>query len=137
MAALNTLNTLHAVETAENSAAMPDKPKDEQVKKAGNILIIDPAAARRWNLLKVLGDIGNIYEASSTSEGLAILGRQPIDLVLLDLRAPELGAPNFCREVRNSAAMKFLQIFVVAESESLDSEVSAIEAGANQFLVAP
>jgi putative two-component system response regulator len=58
-------------------------------------------------------------------------------LILLDLRAPEIGAANFCREVRNSPAMKFLQIFVLAESDSLDAEVGAIEAGANEFLVAP
>jgi putative two-component system response regulator len=101
-------------------------------------LIIDPAAARRWNVLQCLGDLaGTILEASSTSEGLSILGRHPIDLVLLDLRAPEIGAANFCREVRNSPAMKFLQLFVLAESDSLDAEVGAIEAGANEFLVAP
>jgi putative two-component system response regulator len=131
MAALNAVNTVHVGEELEGPEAAP-------AKLAGNILIVDPAAARRWHILQVLGDIaGKIYEASSTSEGLSILGRESIDLVLLDLRAPELGAANFCREVRNSPAMKFLQIFVVAESENLESEVSAIEAGANEFLVAP
>ena len=131
MAALNAVNTVHVGEELEGPEAAP-------AKLAGNILIVDPAAARRWHILQVLGDIaGKIYEASSTSEGLSILGRESIDLVLLDLRAPELGAAEFCREVRNSPAMKFLQIFVVAESENLESEVSAIEAGANEFLVAP
>jgi putative two-component system response regulator len=33
--------------------------------------------------------------------------------------------------------MRFLQIFVLSESDSLDAEVGAIEAGANEFLVAP
>jgi putative two-component system response regulator len=131
MAAINTVNSLHVMETGEGPFGSPPK-------LAGNILIVDPAAARRWHILQVLKDVaGKIFEASSTSEGLAILGREPVDLVLLDLRAPELGAANFCREVRNSPAMKFLQIFVVAESENLDSEVGAIEAGANEFLVAP
>ena len=131
MAAQNTVNTLHVVEAMEGSVPAPTK-------LAGNILIVDPAAARRWHILQVLGDLaGKIHEASSTSEGLSILAREPIDLVLLDLRAPELGAANFCRQVRNSPAMKFLQIFVIAESENLESEVTAIEAGANEFLVAP
>ena len=130
MAAPNKVNTLHVVE-ALGSVPAPTK-------LAGNILIVDPAAARRWHILQVLGDLaGKIHEASSTSEGLSILAREPIDLVLLDLRAPEVGAANFCRQVRNSPAMKFLQIFVIAESENLESEVTAIEAGANEFLVAP
>ena len=134
MAALNTVNILTALEAMENPAVLPD----ETAKKPGNVLIVDPAAARRWHVLQALEDVaGNIYEASSTSEGLSILERQSIDLMLVDLRAPELGAANLCRAVRNSIGMKFLQIFVLAEKDSLDSEVSAIEAGANEFLVAP
>jgi putative two-component system response regulator len=131
MATLNTVNSVHLEGAAEGSFT-------PLAKRAGNILIVDPAAARRWRMLQVLGDIaGKIFEASSTSEGLSILAYEPIDLILLDLRAPELGAANFCREVRNSPGMKFLQIFVIAESENVESEVGTIEAGANEFLVAP
>jgi putative two-component system response regulator len=137
MAALDAVNTLHSAEAADNALALSTKLKRENCQNA-KILIIDPAAARRWHLLQVLdGLAGTILEASSTSEGLSILGRHSVDLILVDLRAPEIGAANFCREVRNSAAMKFLQIFVLAESDSLDAEVGAIEAGANEFLLAP
>jgi len=122
---------------ADRALAVSTKLKEENCPNA-KILIIDPAAARRWHVLQSVGDLaGTIHEANSTSEGLSILGRHPIDLVLLDLRTPEIGAANFCREVRNSPAMKFLQIFVLAESDSLEAEVGAIEAGANEFLVAP
>jgi putative two-component system response regulator len=125
------------MEAAEGALALPTKPDAENCPNA-KILIIDPAAARRWNVLECLGDLTEtILEASSTSEGLSILGRQPIDLVLLDLRTPEIGAANFCREVRNSPAMKFLSIFVLSESDNLEAEVGAIEAGANEFLVGP
>jgi len=139
MAALNTVNSLRVADLVEKPVAPPENlAEDRVIKGSGNILIVDPAAARRWHMIKVLEDVaGKIHEASSTSEGLSILGKESIDLVLLDLRAPELGAANFCREVRNSPAMKFLQIFVVAESENVESEVGVIEAGANEFLVAP
>ncbi len=138
MSVLKQFNPVSVVETATNGAVLETALGQTLATKTGNILIVDPAAARRWHALQVLGDVaGKIFEASSTSEGLAILGRESIDLVLLDLRAPELGAANFCREVRNMPGMKFLQIFVIAETENLESEVSTIEAGANEFLVAP
>ena len=138
MAALNTVNTLREMDAMGNPAAPAENGAEGRGRRAGNILLVDPAAARRWHILQVLEDVaGKIFEASSTSEALTILKKEPIDLVLLDLRAPELGAANFCREVRNSPGMKFLQMFVVAESDSVESEVSAIEAGANEFLVAP
>jgi putative two-component system response regulator len=137
MAALDAVNSLQAIEAVDGAAAL-STVLPEQNRPTAKILIIDPAAARRWHVLQCLDDLaGTILEASSTSEGLSILGRHSIDLVLLDLRAPEIGAANFCREVRNSPAMKFLQLFVLAESDSLDAEVGAIEAGANEFLVAP
>jgi putative two-component system response regulator len=139
MAALETVNTLQTREAVEGHiglAAAP--PAESNGKGTGNILIVDPAAARRWHLLQTLsGAVGTVREANTTSEGLAILARNPIDLVLLDLRAPEIGAANFCREVRNMSAMKFMKIFVLAESDSLEAEVQAIEAGANEFLVSP
>jgi putative two-component system response regulator len=138
MAAIETINTLGAIKAAEGRIEMPPVPPDTDGKGAGNILIVDPAAARRWNLLQVIGDVAEtVREANTTSEGLAILARHPIDLVLLDSRAPEVGAAHFCREVRNMPAMKFMQIFVLAESDNLEAEVNAIEAGANHFLVSP
>jgi len=138
MSALDATNRLHNADDVESSASSPIEAADECNRSGGNILIVDPAAARRWRILQVLGDLsGNMREASSTSEGLAILARQPIDMILMDLRAPEIGAANFCREVRKIPNTKFLQIFVLAESDSLEAEVSTIEAGANEFLVAP
>jgi putative two-component system response regulator len=138
MAAINAANTLPAVEAGDESAQSSANSGGETARPEGKILIIDPAAARRWHILQVLGDVaGTILEANSTSEGLSIIAREPVDLILLDLRAPEIGAANFCREVRNSPALKFLKIFVLAESDSLEAEVGAIEAGANEFLVAP
>ena len=102
MAALDAVNTFTCDRrSGRRRGTVRAGPKPQNAK----ILIIDPAAARRWHILQCLVDIaGTIVEASSTSEGLSILGRQPIDLILLDLRAPEIGAANFCREVRNSAS---------------------------------
>ena len=68
MAALNKVNTLRVLDVGENAAAPPEAGAEEREKRAGNILIVDPAAARRWHILKVLEDIaGKIHEASSTS----------------------------------------------------------------------
>jgi CheY-like chemotaxis protein len=131
------VNRLPYLRADDGSIASPLESPAEGGRSGGNLLIVDPAAARRWRILQVLGDLAvNVSEASSTSEGLSILLRQPVDLILMDLRAPEIGAANFCREVRKVPGTKFMQIFVLAESDSLEAEVSTIEAGANEFLVA-
>jgi putative two-component system response regulator len=81
--------------------------------------------------------IHEVVEVQSTSDALAAISTQQIDLVLIDLLAPELGGPEFCRMLKRNPHTQFLPIFIVADHDDLDSEVSAINAGADEFLVRP
>ncbi|HEX4227793.1 MAG TPA: HD domain-containing phosphohydrolase [Bryobacteraceae bacterium] len=91
--------------------------------------------------LEVTGQSGEpIYEVvatGSTSEALAIISTLQIDVVLIDLLAPELGGSEFCRMLKRNPHTQFLPIFIVADSDDLDNEVSAINSGADEFLVRP
>jgi putative two-component system response regulator len=51
--------------------------------------------------------------------------------------APELGAVEFCRMLKKAGATQFLPVFVVAAGDDPEMEIRAIEAGADEFLIAP
>jgi cyclic di-GMP phosphodiesterase len=91
--------------------------------------------------VEVLGQSGEpiqeVVETDSTSEALAIISTLQIDVVLIDLLAPELGGSEFCRMLKRNPHTQFLPIFIVADSDDLDNEVSAINSGADEFLVRP
>ena len=78
-----------------------------------------------------------IAEASTTSEAIASISVNHIDLVLIDMAVPEMGGIEFCRMLKKAGATQFLPVFVMAPSDDLESEVVAIEAGADEFLVPP
>lgn len=78
-----------------------------------------------------------IVEAQSTSEAISAISTLQIDVVLIDLLAPELGGSEFCRILKRNPHTQLLPVFIVADCDDVDSEVSAINAGADEFLVRP
>lgn len=71
------------------------------------------------------------------ADAVAAVSTERIDLVLLDLHLEARGAVELCRAFKQSAAMKYLPLFVIAPANDVESEVQAIEAGADAFFVAP
>jgi putative two-component system response regulator len=119
-----------AVEPA-NGNVQPPAPR-------GKILIVDGSASNRRSLRRVLGEVQHEpSEASTTSEAIGAISLHRVDLVLIDVATPELGAVEFCRMLKKASATQFLPVFVMAACDDLENEVLAIEAGADEFLVAP
>ncbi|MBV9611913.1 MAG: HD domain-containing protein [Acidobacteriaceae bacterium] len=104
----------------------------------GKILIVDASDARRRSIRVTLGELDHeLIDAKTTSEAIAAISVHRVDLVLADLQVPELGATEFCRVLKKTAATQFLPIFVTSAADDLESEVRAIEAGADEFFVTP
>ncbi len=102
------------------------------------ILIADSCQDRRSTLRQLLAHLQpEVVEASSTSEAVAAITMNRIDLALIDLGLGELGAIEFCRILKKTAPMKFLPLFVISGEDDVEVEVRALEAGADAFLVMP
>lgn len=114
----------------EMSGVSPARPR-------GKILIVDGSAANRRSLCRILGEEHELTEATTTSEAISAISLHRVDLVLVDVDVEELGVIEFCRMLKKAAATQFLPVFVMAGSDDLETEVLAIEAGADEFFVAP
>lgn len=102
------------------------------------ILIVDSHASHRRSLRSALSGLDyDLVEAASTSEALSALSLGPVDLILIDYHAPKIGGIEFCRMLRKAAATQLVPIFVLCCDGSLENEVTAIDAGANEFLIRP
>jgi putative two-component system response regulator len=104
----------------------------------GRVLIVDAAPDRRQIIRQALAGFDNeLIEASTTSEAIAAIASGSVDLILIDLFAPEAGATDFVKALRKAAATRLLPVFVITAADDLEAEVRAIEAGADEFLVSP
>ncbi len=112
--------------------------RGRSVAPRGKVLVVDASVERRQQTKATLGELDHeVVEANSTSEAIGSISIHRVDLVLIDLEAPEMGAVEFCRMVKKAGATQLLPIFVVAATDDLESEVRAIEAGADEYFVAP
>ena len=74
-----------------------------------------------------------MLEANSTSQALKLLSNERIDLVLVDLMAPEIGGPMFCRILKSNSSTQFIPIFLLAPDDQAEKEVIAIASGAQRL----
>ena len=100
-----------------------------------HILIIDDEARIRTMLRRYLGGEGfAISEAADGSAARAILAREPIGLVLLDLMLPGEDGLSLARHIREHS--KIPVIMLTGKADVID-RVAGLEAGADDYVAKP
>jgi two-component system KDP operon response regulator KdpE len=99
------------------------------------ILLIDDEPQIRRVLRTSLGSKGaRVLDAASGEEGIEMLRRETVDLILLDLNMPGMGGLAACRAIRNGWDMP---IVVVSVRDSDHDKVEALDAGADDYVSKP
>lgn len=98
------------------------------------LLIDDEAQIRRVLRAALSGHGATILDAQSGEEGLDILRRNTVDVVLLDLNMPGMGGLGACRAIR---AGWDVPIIVVSVRDTHADKVEALDAGADDFVSKP
>jgi CheY-like chemotaxis protein len=94
------------------------------------LLFIEDDDQIRLALRLALEDEGyTVDEAADGREGLAAFARSEPDLVLVDLRLPDLPGFDVCRTIRARSIVPI--IIVTAQTDTIDL-VAGLEAGAHQ-----
>jgi DNA-binding response OmpR family regulator len=99
------------------------------------LLLVEDDPEVRSVLRLALEDEGyDVTEAADGRSGLELFERAPPDLVLLDLRLPDLRGLDLCREMRQSSIVPI--IIVTAQTDTHDL-VAGLEAGADDYVTKP
>jgi adenylate cyclase len=102
------------------------------------ILVVDDHEANRLILHDLIVSYGHRpVLADNGLSALAHLRREPPDLVLLDIRMPELGGQEVLQRMREDPALRHIPVIVVSSVDELDTIVSCIEAGADDYIIKP
>lgn len=102
------------------------------------ILVVDDSPDMRTLLGALLTDQGHeVRSASSGEQALASVAAQPPDLILLDIRLPDLDGFDVCRRLKERALSRDIPIiFISAVTESAE-KVGAFDLGAVDFVSKP
>lgn len=100
-----------------------------------SLLFIEDDDSIRLALRLALEDEGyEVREAADGRTGLESFARLEPDLVLLDLRLPDIGGFEVCRTLRSSSIVPI--IIVTAQTDTYDL-VAGLEAGADDYVTKP
>lgn len=101
-------------------------------------LVVDDNRVNRMLLRRALGEMGiDVREAENGLEALELMGREAVDVVLLDLLMPELDGYGTLERLRDDDALRHVPVIVITAVDELDSVVRCIELGATDYLPKP
>lgn len=101
-----------------------------------NILIVDDEKNIREGLGKALEMEGyNIYLAENGKKGLDLIHTKEMDLVIADLKMPELSGEELLKRV--SSSFPTIPVIILTGHGTIESAVNAMRDGAYDFLTKP
>ncbi len=102
-----------------------------------NLLIVDDDPFNRQLVINLLGKIKNIHfiEAEDGEEALAILKKQNIDMVLLDLHMPVMDGYETLKSIKHEEKYNFIPVAIVTTDEEEMNKLYSL--GADDFISKP
>ncbi|MGB0722398.1 MAG: response regulator [Gammaproteobacteria bacterium] len=102
------------------------------------VLIVDDSGVTRKMVARALRQAGLeldvVHEAGDGLEGLEVLGRETVDLVISDWNMPNMDGPGFVRALRKSSQVPVVMVTTEASAAKIE-ETRAM--GANGHIAKP
>jgi two-component system, chemotaxis family, chemotaxis protein CheY len=105
-----------------------------------NVLVVDDSSTMRSMVARTLQmsglPIGEISQAANGQEGLDVLERQWVDLVLVDINMPVMGGLEMIQKLREKEQFARLPVVVVS-TESSQTRIEQVQQQGVQFIHKP
>ncbi|RAL22552.1 response regulator transcription factor [Thermoflavimicrobium daqui] len=99
------------------------------------VLVVDDEEKIREVVVSYLDNEGyQVVEAASGEEAMEVIGRHPLDLVILDLMLPDLPGEEICKRARQISSVPI--IMLTAKVDEKD-RVQGLTMGADDYVVKP
>ncbi len=101
-----------------------------------SILIVDDEDATRALCRDIAAEMGlEVHTASTTNEALELLEQSPVDIVVTDLKVPQLGGLELLKRI--SAAQPNTSVMVLTQYGTIETAVTATRLGARDYVTKP
>ena len=101
-----------------------------------SILIVDDEDTTRQLCRDIASQIGlEVRTAATTDEALEILEQSPVDIVVTDLKVPELGGIELLKQIRTN--QPHTSVMVLTQYGTIETAVAATQIGAKDYVTKP
>jgi two-component system chemotaxis response regulator CheY len=121
-----------------NEANRLDHSQPSESVMAKRILTIDDSKTMRDMLMLTLAEAGfDVLQAVDGQDGLDVLGKERVDVVITDINMPRMDGYEVIRRVRANPDHKTMPILVLTTESEAEKRNIAREAGATGWMVKP
>ena len=107
-------------------------------KNRHTVLVVEDDAAMRELLQDTLSDEGyRVETAGGGYAGIARVQKGGVDLVVTDVRMPDLDGLDMLREIRGASASHPPHVIVITAFGSIDTAIKAVRLGAHDYITKP
>jgi two-component system chemotaxis response regulator CheY len=104
------------------------------------VLIVDDSRTIRTIIRRILVELG--YETCEAAQGVEALRvfeaeKDAVKLVLVDWNMPEMNGLELLKRLRQDPSLSWLKIVMVTTETEMDHMASALEAGADEYIMKP
>ena len=104
--------------------------------KKESILVVDDAPQTLEVIRRNLKSKGyQVFTASNAQEAIKIIESAPVDLVITDLKMPEVSGIDLIRHIREN--YRDTEVMMITGYPSIESAVEAVKTGAEEYLTKP
>ena len=115
---------------------MSEPSSERERRSLATVLVVEDDDAMRDLLVEELSDAGfSVLEASSGRQGIERVRAGGIDLVITDLRMPELDGFDLIRDIRATEAPP--HIVMITAFGSIETAIKAVKLGAYDYITKP
>jgi two-component system chemotaxis response regulator CheY len=103
-------------------------------------LVVDDSRTIRTILGRILRELGyEVCEAGNGKEALKVMETEKaqVNVVLADWNMPEMDGLELLKTLRKDPDLAALKVIMVTTETEIDHMVSALEAGANEYVMKP
>jgi two-component system chemotaxis response regulator CheY len=103
------------------------------------IITVDDSSTMRRIIKNTLTKLGftNILEAANGVEGLDVLAKNNVDMIITDWNMPEMDGLTFVKTLRSKEEYKETPILMVTTEAAKEDILTALRSGVNNYVVKP
>ena len=103
------------------------------------IITVDDSSTMRRIIKNTLTKLGftNVLEAGNGVEGLDVLAKNEVDLIITDWNMPEMDGLTFVKTLRAKEEYKETPILMVTTEAAKEDILTALRSGVNNYVVKP
>jgi two-component system, cell cycle response regulator len=102
------------------------------------VLVVDDIQANvRLLEARLTAEYFDVLTAFNATDALAILARERVDVVLLDVMMPGMDGYECCQEIKANPKLQHIPVVMVTALDQATDKIRGLEAGADDFLHKP